>query len=344
MTEPAESELFLPPRRDRTATAFLVAVALAVAVTIGASFSAVATGAFQDALQVLGFGRTDALALEQRRQAAVVIQVQQAVGDLKGAVSRLEHAQPGLGRELARLQARMEKSGQTDVAIINRIGALAADIATLRAELLAVRGAASDNASRTEAAVAERLAKVDAEVSTLRSEVALTDRFASIDSELASLKREISVIALDVNEGSGDAPWRAHVDDINSALARAGIELGALRSSVDARGEAHRAQIDAQRQDLAAIARRIDRLEHVAATRDATGSLPSKPARKRDRRALSGWAVTATAGDSVVISGAGGTFEVKAGVIVPGLGRIADVRQRGARWIVVTDKGVIAQR
>jgi chromosome segregation ATPase len=319
-----------------------VAVALAAAVAVGASFSAVATGAFQDAMQVIGFGGTEALALEQRRQAATVVQVRQAVGELKGAVARLERSHPGLARELAGLQTRMEKSGQTDVAIINRIGTLAADFAVLRAEMRALQGATADVTTRTEAAVAERLAKVDADVSALRSEAAATDRFARIDSELALLRREISAVALDVNEGSGDAPWRAHVDDLNSGLARAGIELGALRSSLDARGAAQRAQLDAQRQDLSAIARRIDRLEHAAA-RDATGSVPAKPARKRDQRALSGWSVTAN-GDSVLITGAGGTFEAKAGTVVPGLGRVADVRQRGARWIVVTDKGVIAQR
>lgn len=351
MTEPTESDFLPPPRRDKAATAFLVAMGLALTVAAGASLSAVATGAFQQAMQAVGFGRAEAIADEQRRQAAEVDQVQQVVGDLKGAVARLERYHPHLSRELAKLQTRIEKSGQTDVAIINRIGGLFADHATLKAEMVALRGAASEAASRAEAAVTERLAKLDSDVSALRSEVAGTDRFAWIDADLSTLRRELSAIKLDAGEAGADAPWRAHVDDLNANLARVGIDVGTLRSSLDAREKAQRSVIEAQRAEIkvqhaniAAIANRIDRLERIAAARDATGSVSVKPPRNRDRRALSGWSVHTAGSDSAVITGASGTYEVKPGTIVPGLGRIADLRQRGKRWIVVTDKGVIAER
>jgi septal ring factor EnvC (AmiA/AmiB activator) len=324
MSDCVESELFPAPRRDKAAIAFLAAVGLALAVTAGVLFSAAATGAVQDLMHAVGFGRTDAIAAEQRRQTAEVIRVRQTVGDLKGAVARLERSHPNLTRELIRLQGRVEKSGQTELAIINRIGTLAADLAALKAEMNAVRSAASEAASHTEAAVAER--------------------FAKLDSEMTTLRREVTAVSLDVGETGVDAAWRAHVDDLNASLARSGIEIGALRSTLDSREQAYRSELEAQRTNIVAIAQRIDRLEHIAAARDATGSIRPKASRRHEQRTLSGWSVNTAGSDSAVITGQSGTYEVKPGTVVPGLGRIAELRQRGSRWLVVTDKGVIAQR
>jgi hypothetical protein len=45
-----------------------------------------------------------------------------------------------------------------------------------------------------------------------------------------------------------------------------------------------------------------------------------------------------------VISGKGGTIDVTPGFVIPQLGRVAEIRQQGGRWEVVTDKGTIRER
>jgi len=59
---------------------------------------------------------------------------------------------------------------------------------------------------------------------------------------------------------------------------------------------------------------------------------------------LSGWSVQDAHNGGATIKGDGGKFDVTRGTLVPGLGRVTNVRQRGSRWIVVTDKGTIVQR
>jgi hypothetical protein len=343
MTESSESDLFLP-KRDRSTTAFFLSIGLALAVTVGVAFSAAATGTIQEVLRALGFDKTTALALE--RQATAVDEMRADAVNLRGALVRLDKTYRYLGQDVGRLQSRMERSGQTDIAIIDRIGGLAAEIVELRTEMVALRGAATEAARRAEVAAAQRFARLDSDVAVLKDELAATDRFTRIDVELAALKDQVATVQLATDSANGDAPWRAHVDDLNANLARAGIEIGALRSTLAVRDDTRRAEIAAQRNEVAALAKRIDRIElAAAAAREVTGSVRSGSAAKRSRqRVLSGWSVDNADRQTAVISGAGRTYEVKTGSIVPGLGRVSDVRQRGKGWIVITEKGVIAQR
>jgi hypothetical protein len=323
MTESSEPDLFLP-KRDRSTTAFFLSIGLALAVTVGVAFSAAATGTIQEVLRALGFDKTTALALE--RQATAVDEMRADAVNLRGALVRLDKTYRYLGQDVGRLQSRLERSGQTDIAIIDRIGGLAAEIVELRTEMVALRGAATEAARRAESAAAQR--------------------FARLDSDVAALKDQVATVQLATDSSNGDAPWRAHVDDLNANLARTGIEIGALRSTLAARDDTRRAEIAVQRNDVAALAKRIDRIELAAvAAREVTGSVRSGSAAKRSRqRVLSGWSVDNADRQTAVISGAGRTYEVKTGSIVPGLGRVSDVRQRGKGWIVITEKGVIAQR
>ena len=44
------------------------------------------------------------------------------------------------------------------------------------------------------------------------------------------------------------------------------------------------------------------------------------------------------------LEGRGGTIEVEPGDVVPGMGRVEDIRKQDGRWVVVTAKGVITSR
>jgi hypothetical protein len=138
-------------------------------------------------------------------------------------------------------------------------------------------------------------------------------------------------------ETSRGAALRAAIDKLNAGLARDGIDIGALRSSLNEQERSHR-------EEVAAINKRIGRLESFMSGHDLTGAIRPRPGRQRVQRGVSGWAVDWATADSAVISGQGGTFAVAPGTIVPGLGRIAELRQRGDRWVVLTDKGAIVQR
>jgi hypothetical protein len=59
---------------------------------------------------------------------------------------------------------------------------------------------------------------------------------------------------------------------------------------------------------------------------------------------LDNWALQDVNRGGALIEGRQGLFEVYAGDVVPGLGRIDAVRRQDGRWVVVTSKGLIVAR
>jgi hypothetical protein len=106
------------PRRDSTALALMVAMVVAVAVSGGASLSAVGSGAFQDVLRTLGFGRESEIQAEQRKQATTVAEMERIIsrmdneiGALVTRVARTESAEAATGERLAKLDGGLEAVG-----------------------------------------------------------------------------------------------------------------------------------------------------------------------------------------------------------------------------------------
>src|SRR6266700_2865556 len=105
------------------------------------------------------------------------------------------------------------------------------------------------------------------------------------------------------------------------------IELGALRTSFDEHTQRHR-------NELSAVNKRIDWLEKLVYSADATGSVqPPTPARRQG--AQPGWFLLHAEKGVAVIAGKGGAIDVTPGFVVPDLGRVAAIRQEGKRWVVV---------
>jgi hypothetical protein len=162
----------------------------------------------------------------------------------------------------------------------------------------------------------------------------------NVVSEIATLNSRVDVTASVRPEPTRAEPARAELQKLNAAIAKENLEIGALRSSIS---ESEKAR----REDVSTINKRLDRLESLVtgAGHDLTGSIRPKPImRPRPQRTVSNWSVDWAGTEGAVVSGDGGTLAVSPGSVIPGLGRVAGIRQRGERWIVVTDKGVIAQR
>jgi hypothetical protein len=114
------------------------------------------------------------------------------------------------------------------------------------------------------------------------------------------------------------------------------IDLAALRTSLDDHAERNR-------NEFSAVNKRIDWLEKLVYSQDATGSVQSTPpattGKRHGAQAAPAWFVLHAEKGVAVIAGKGGTIDVTPGFEVPELGRVAAIRQQGGRWVVVMDKG-----
>jgi len=136
-------------------------------------------------------------------------------------------------------------------------------------------------------------------------------------------------------------------------------ELTALKSSLD--GSTRNANTQ-----FAAIADRLDRVErvaanpstqltHIAETVDrlarintspettssiASSAVPMEP--KITDRIVADWVVQDVRGDRALVENRnGGLFEIGAGSVLPGLGRVEGVKRQDGHWVVLTSRGVI---
>jgi hypothetical protein len=102
---------------------------------------------------------------------------------------------------------------------------------------------------------------------------------------------------------------------------------------------------------LAHIADAVDRLNKINAAPETTGSIapmttapkttpPAEP--KIVERIVEDWVVQDVRGDRALVEGRNGSlFEVGAGSILPGVGRVEAVKRQDGQWVVVTARGVI---
>jgi septal ring factor EnvC (AmiA/AmiB activator) len=162
------------------------------------------------------------------------------------------------------------------------------------------------------------------------SDAAVDERLNQLEADIARLKQEAVALR------AGQSDTSEELGHIRAGLANATIGLESLRSSIDGNDLG-------RRHAIADFARRIERLEHQVAASDRTGSIAPAPVR-RSRHVVPGWSVQEAQDGQVLIADDRSTFWVRPGTTVPGLGRVSNVRQRASHWVVVTEKGVIAQR
>ena len=98
---------------------------------------------------------------------------------------------------------------------------------------------------------------------------------------------------------------------------------------------------------------RLERIDRAQASGGVTGSVRPQPvaappaatppaAEPPRQRIVDGWTVRHVSRGVAVIQGRrAGAFEVEAGDVVPGVGRIESIRRQDGRWVVLTSNGII---
>jgi hypothetical protein len=125
-----------------------------------------------------------------------------------------------------------------------------------------------------------------------------------------------------------------------TALQQMKAELASLKAEVDATMRGTNGQ-------YSKIADRLDRLDQHFASADVTGSIASSTAPepvqpKIADRILQDWAVRDVQnGRALVESRSGGMFDVGAGSVLPGVGRVDSIKRQDGQWLVLTARGTI---
>ena len=159
-------------------------------------------------------------------------------------------------------------------------------------------------------------------------------------------------------------PKTADARDVVQALKAQLAELSVLKAGLDGANRSANTQFTkiAERLDsleraqadpaakLARIAEAVDRLDkRAAAAPEITGSIASPPAAAAPAPepnvaapVLHDWVVQDVRnGRALVESRYGSEFVVGSGSVLPGLGRVEEVKRQDGEWVVVTAKGVI---
>ena len=145
------------------------------------------------------------------------------------------------------------------------------------------------------------------------------------------------------NPSTAAAP-SVQVSSDTTALQQMKSELAALKAEVDTTMRGTNGQ-------YSKIADRLDRLDQHFASADTTGSIASSTASstapeptqpKITDRILQDWAVRDVQnGRALIESRFGGVFDVGAGSILPGVGRVDSIKRQDGQWLVLTARGTI---
>jgi len=89
-----------------------------------------------------------------------------------------------------------------------------------------------------------------------------------------------------------------------------------------------------------------------ASANDVTGSIPTRSAAPQQNEAnatlrlpvVEGWTLRNVYDGIALVQGRFGLIEIEPGDMVPGIGRIDNIRRQDGRWVVVTSKGLIVAR
>jgi hypothetical protein len=125
-----------------------------------------------------------------------------------------------------------------------------------------------------------------------------------------------------------------------AALQQVKAELASLKAEVDATMRGTNGQ-------YSKIADRLERIDQHFASADVTGSIASSTASepvqaKIADRILQDWAVREVQnGRALVESRFGGMFDVGAGSVLPGVGRVDSIKRQDGQWLVLTARGTI---
>jgi hypothetical protein len=135
------------------------------------------------------------------------------------------------------------------------------------------------------------------------------------------------------------APGTEKVSATEQAMKAEIADLSTLKASLET----------AIRNTNSEVAKITDRLDkHASAAPETTGSIAASPPLPPPQAAMplppviEGWIVQDVEnGRALVASRYGGVFDVGAGSVLPGIGRVDAVKRQDGQWIVITARGTI---
>lgn len=170
------------------------------------------------------------------------------------------------------------------------------------------------------------------EAETARSQeilAKLTDDLAALKSTMASFKDVEQTSS--TNVVSDQAKIAEKVERLSVALQDPAKKLSGLEDRLERMESQITAALNASKPSAPAPA--------PASVNDPDGAPVPKPVKTEP---VDGWVLREVYnGSAVVESRKRGLYEVIPGNIIPGVGRVEAIERRGARWVVVTDKGFI---
>lgn len=192
-------------------------------------------------------------------------------------------------------------------------------------------------------ATGREIVRVDSAITAITGEV------SALRQDVSSMQNLVSEVLSRHPQADADAavaPLRRQIADLAARLSATDGEVEGLRStsrilysSIDRMTSAHVREIDA-------INRRIGKVEDVISLRaDVTSAIPTRvvaplPRKRAPRQAT--WTAEEVAQGTYLLRGPTGTFEVKDGSHVPGLGRIAVIRNGEGQLRLLTGKDAAA--
>jgi hypothetical protein len=215
--------------------------------------------------------------------------------------------------------ARLDDGAASQRALVDEVGALRREVATLESSVAkkpADKAAAAVNAAQLRAAIAQLEARLDAGAG--KTSTKLTQVASQLEKLDAQSARESAAKLSEITE---------RLDRLHHQVAAISMETtGSIQKPTPAPAAAPPVPF-----------------------RAAAAASPPKEIRAKEtqahlaeqRRPLDNWVLRGVHEGTALVEGAQGLREVAPGSVLPGAGRVKSIERHGANWVVITTAGVI---
>jgi hypothetical protein len=186
------------------------------------------------------------------------------------------------------------------------------------------------------------------------SDVAMAGSPTSLEASLSRIDTDIQTLktGLDHTSKLGMSQFNKtseRLDKLERAQTEPAAKIARLSEAVDKpRAPAAAPAVAAATPAASAASKEVTgSIGSSSAQQVAAASAASKPDAKTEvgrLPTLEDWVLRDVAYGSALIDGRRGTYEVYAGDVIPGLGRVDAIRRQDGRWVVVTSRGLIVAR
>jgi len=172
----------------------------------------------------------------------------------------------------------------------------------------------------------------------------LKESVAQLKGSVKALSDNVAALRSTINLSTSAA--NTQFTKISESLDRVEKERAADRERADRERAAERER--GERERAAERERGERRVTVLTPSPEPTGSVPPAPAAAADPKAatkspvVEGWSLRRVYGsDAALVEGRYGVVEIVPGDLVPGLGRIQEIKRQDGHWVVVTSRGLI---